>query len=143
MYLLYLDDSGSAKNTNEDYFVLAGIAVYEAQIHFLTQELDKLALEFDPQNPRNVEFHASEIFSGRKHPWSDIKNKEERCNVIKRVNNIFSKAYQTSRAFGCAIHKDSYPNDDPVEMAFEDICSRFDLFLLRKKKQPQLRQIGV
>lgn len=43
MYLLYLDDAGSPANLKEDYFVLAGVAVFEEQISWLTQEMDKLA----------------------------------------------------------------------------------------------------
>lgn len=44
MHLLYLDDAGSAKNPNERYLVLGGVAVYEAQAHWVTRELDKLAV---------------------------------------------------------------------------------------------------
>jgi hypothetical protein len=32
MYLLYLDDAGSAGNATEEYFVLGGVCVYEAQV---------------------------------------------------------------------------------------------------------------
>ena len=32
MHLLYLDDAGSTANTNEEYFVLAGVSVFEAQM---------------------------------------------------------------------------------------------------------------
>ncbi len=43
MYLLYLDDAGSPGNQAEDYFVLGGICVYEAQVEWFGRELDKLA----------------------------------------------------------------------------------------------------
>ncbi|GAG28924.1 unnamed protein product, partial [marine sediment metagenome] len=33
MHLLYLDDSGSTGNPNEEYLVLGGVSVYEAQPH--------------------------------------------------------------------------------------------------------------
>ncbi len=39
MYLLYLDDSGSIANKNEEYIVLAGVSVYEAQVDYLIREL--------------------------------------------------------------------------------------------------------
>jgi predicted RNA-binding protein Jag len=35
--------------------------------------------------------------------------------------------------FACAIHKASYPQQDCVELAFEELSSRFDLFLKRKQ----------
>lgn len=43
MYLLYLDDSGSANNPKEQYLVLGGVYVYERQVGYFTQELDKIA----------------------------------------------------------------------------------------------------
>jgi len=133
MYLLYLDDAGSPANLKEDYFVLAGVAVFEEQISWLTQEMDKLAQRFDAENPGSVEFHASEIFARRTHPWKNM-NREEAQGVIQEVLNIVARSYKTVRVFACAVHKDSYPNDDPVKIAFEDLCSRFDQYLRRLKE---------
>ncbi len=65
MYILYLDDSGSVGNQNEEYFVLGGVAVPEQSIRWLSHELEALAERLEPTNARQVEFHASEIFSGR------------------------------------------------------------------------------
>ena len=42
MYLLYLDDAGSPANAAEDYYVLGGICVFEAQVEWFSRELDKL-----------------------------------------------------------------------------------------------------
>lgn len=53
MYLLYLDDAGSPANPSEDYFVLGGVCVYQAQLDWFGRELDKLAA---PYNPVGVEF---------------------------------------------------------------------------------------
>ncbi len=55
MRLLYLDDAGSAANSNEEYFVLAGVSVFEAQTNWFTQELDRLAQSIDAANPSQVE----------------------------------------------------------------------------------------
>ena len=57
MHLLYLDDAGSVGNVHEQYLVLGG--VFEAQSHWITQELDSLAQSIDAGNPHGVEFHAS------------------------------------------------------------------------------------
>jgi hypothetical protein len=131
MFLLYLDDSGSAGNANEKYLVLGGVCLFESQVGWVTQELHQLALNLSPNDPDSVEFHAADIFSGREQPWSNLRAKEERIGVIKQVLGIFAKSYQSARAFACAVHKDSYLGRDPMEMAFEDLCSRFDLFLKR------------
>jgi len=141
MYLLYLDDSGSAANANEDYLVLGGVAVYEAQANWFTQELDKLAETIDAANPHGVEFHASEIFSRRAGPWKGM-TKAEAQGVILGVLDVLRRSYQSAAAFACAIHKPSYPNRDPVELAFEDLCSRFDMYLQRLRGTGD-RQRGI
>ncbi|MEW6261511.1 MAG: DUF3800 domain-containing protein [Thermodesulfobacteriota bacterium] len=130
MHLLYLDDSGSSPNPTEEYLVLGGLSVYEAQAHWFTQEMDRLAQDIHPANPHEVEFHASEIFSRRNPPWNRMSRNEAQ-GVIKAVLRIVAQSYETARVFACAVHKPSYPRRDPMEIAFEDLCSRFDLFLTR------------
>jgi Protein of unknown function (DUF3800) len=128
VHLLYLDDAGSAKNPNEQYLILGGVAVYEAQAHWITTELDSLAASLHPTNPNSVEFHASEIFSGRSVPWDGLI-REQRKEVIRNVLRVLTRSYDTCKAFACAIHKDSFPGKDPMELAFEDLTSRFDIYL--------------
>lgn len=134
MHLLYLDDSGSPANQTEDFFVLGGVSVFEAQASFITNELDKLAIGIDATNPHQVEFHASEIFSRRTPPWKQM-TKEEAKGVIKAVLKVLVDSYETARAFACAIHKASYVGRDPIELAFEDLCSRFDRYLARLRNE--------
>ena len=130
MHLLYLDDSGAASNANEQYLVLGGISVFEAQIHWITQQLDTLAENIDPGDPHGVEFHASETYARRSRPWKNLTQDEAR-GTIKSVLDVLAKAYDTARAFACVVHKASFPNQDPMEVAFEDLCSRFDRYLHR------------
>ena len=130
MYLLYLDDSGSAKNLQEKNLVLAGVSVFERQVHWVSKDLSDLAASISPADPDAVEFHASEIFSGRKPPW-DAMSKDNRRQVIKSVLGVLTKSHETSRAFACVVHKPSFPGRDPMEIAFEELCNRFDLQLKR------------
>jgi len=130
MHLLYLDDAGSATNPNEDYLVLGGVSVFEAQAHWVTQQLDGLAESIQPGNPYDVEFHASEIFARRTTPWRNM-SKEEAQGVIKAVLRILRDSYDSARVFACAVHKASFSNTDLMELAFEDLCSRFDRYLNR------------
>lgn len=129
MYILYLDDAGSAGNKGEDYLVLGGVCVFERQIHWLTKNLDDLASTLYP-DPGAVEFHASEVFSARRPPWSAM-DKGRRRDVIKEVLRILSRSHESTKAFACAVHKPSFPGRDPMEVAFEELCSRFDLELKR------------
>ncbi len=130
MHLLYLDDSGSADNKNEQYLVLGGVCLYESQIHYVTTELDRIAARFSSDDADGVEFHASVVFSGREEPWKSLK-KEERQSVIKEVLGVLTNSYDTARAFATVVHKPSCQDRHPMEVAFEDICSRFDRFLSR------------
>ncbi|WP_199248620.1 DUF3800 domain-containing protein [[Phormidium] sp. ETS-05] len=139
MYLLYLDDAGSAANSQEEYFVLAGIAVFETQTNWLSQELDRIAENIDPANPRGVEFHASEIFSRRSPPWKNME-REDAQGVIKAVLKVLARSHNNVRAFACAVHKGSYPGSDPVELAFEDLCSRFNIYLGRLRAAGDIQQ---
>jgi hypothetical protein len=131
MYLLYLDDSGSAENKNEQYLVLGGIAAFERQVYFLDDDLHCLAQRFNQNEPDQIEFHASEIFSGRTDPWKSIRDKLARKQVLLDVLSVLARARPGVTAFACAVHKKSYPGEDPMEIAFEQLCKRFDLMLKR------------
>jgi len=141
MHLLYLDDAGSAKNPAEEYLVLGGVAIFEAQAEWLTHELDRLAESIDATDPHGVEFHASEIYARRSPPWKKMSRDEAR-GTIKAVLRILEGAYDSARAFACAVHKKSYPGRDPMELAFEELCGRFDLYLARLRAQGD-RQRGL
>ena len=114
----------------EQYLVLGGVSVFEAQAYWVTQELDKLAESFSPQDPHGVEFHASEIYARRSQPWKGMTQSEAR-GAIKSVLQVLAKSFDSARAFACVVHKASFPNRDPMEIAFEELCNRFDLYLGR------------
>lgn len=141
MHLLYLDDSGSASNPKEDYLVLGGVSLFEAQIDWVTSELDTLAQTVAPADPHSVEFHASDVFSRRREPWKGMSTDEAR-GTIKAVLQVLAAAFDSARAFACVIHKASYPGEDPMELAFEQLCQRFDLYLGRLRANGE-RQRGL
>jgi hypothetical protein len=142
MHLLYLDDSGSAPNAREEYLVLGGVAVHETQALWITRELDRLAASLCPSDPDSVEFHASEIFSGRKPPWDSL-SKLQRKQIIRDVLALLCRSAGSCRAFACAVHKGSYPGVDPLAIAFEDLCSRFDMYLQQIRAEQQTHQCGL
>lgn len=55
MYLLYLDESGSA---DARHFVLAGVSVCETSIYWAADELDRLQPKYLPDLDESVRFHA-------------------------------------------------------------------------------------
>ena len=118
MYLLYLDDSGSAKNSDEEYLVLGGVCVSEHQVNDLTHALDQLATKYNAIDPDCVEFHASAIFTGKIKPWDALKQSEQRREVLKEVLRVLAFASPPACALACVVHKKSYASGDPMEGRF-------------------------
>lgn len=81
MYLLYADESGSTSDPKQQFFVLAGLAVFERQGFWIASELDQIAARFDPGDPASIEFHGSPMWGG-KGPWRRF-TKSERVTAIR------------------------------------------------------------
>jgi hypothetical protein len=131
MYILYMDDAGSVGNPADKHVVLAGVALFERQIHFLQENLDKLAAQIEPNDPLNLEFHASQIIAGRGR-WRKVNDKialrRHLANGLHCINSIQGKW----ALFGIVVEKAAVSPKDALEYAFEQICSRFDQFLERQ-----------
>lgn len=128
MYLLYLDDSGSVQNPADKHLVLAGLAVFERQPHWLSQQLDRIAERVWPDHPSALEFRGSDIVNGRKH-WRGVE-KQARREALQQALSVLGSSSHV-RIFAAGIHKAAIAADDPMEYAFEQICNRFDRFLGR------------
>lgn len=143
MHLLYLDESGSVTDPKEQYFVLAGVAVFERETHWIEQALNTVATRFSPENPHAVELHGSPMRSGRdgwkKHHYPD------RLQAIKDALKlgITERPRKYVRLFGAVIKKASVVGQDPVEHAFEQLTSRFDFFLKRLHHKNNDSQRGI
>lgn len=143
MHLLYLDESGSVADPTQQFFVLAGVSVFERTCHWIEKDLDAIAARFDAANPRAVELHGSPMRGGkgewRKFPVPD------RVQAIKDAlqTGICSRADTNIRLFGAVIRKAAVAGRDPVEIAFEQLCSRFDLFLRRRYSKHNDPQRGI
>jgi hypothetical protein len=105
--------------------------VPEQSIWWLASELEKLAIEVDPNSPKSVEFHAAEIFRGKIKHWEQMVDKRQRVELIKTVLKVLDRAYEDIVLFACAIHKGSFPTEDIVSKAYEDLSGRFNRHLER------------
>lgn len=128
MYLLYLDDSGSTKNADDKHIVLAGLAVNQFQPYWLSRKLSAILDEVFPHGGTDVEFRGSAISSGRT-VWRRI-SREVREDVLRKALHIVANDANI-RLFGAVVHKISVAPHDAMEVAFEQVCSRFDHFLRR------------
>ena len=143
MHLLYVDESGSVTDPSQKYFVLAGVSVFERKTHWVEQKLNEIALRFSPSDPYLIEMHGSPMRSGR-DGWK-VHPLPNRLAAIKDALQVgvvehFPKGV---RLFGAVIRKEVLVGSDPVEHAFEQLTSRFDLFLKRLHHKHQDSQRGL
>ncbi len=133
MYLLYLDESGDPNNTpGDENFVLGGIAVFERQTFWLSQQVDGIEKSRLPDTGKSpIEFHASEIARGASSPWNQL-SPSERNEILNSLCSVISDSDERIALFATVVHRSSLSGTDPVARAFDDITSRFDLFLKRK-----------
>lgn len=130
MHLLYLDESGSASDPKQNYFVLAGVSVFERDAHWVEQDLNAIATIFDESDPHSVELHGSPMRSG-KGIWRR-HSKEDREEAIKKALQVgIAKRSGKVKLFGAVINKSATNGVDPVDLAFEQLTSRFDMYLKR------------
>ena len=129
MYILYLDESGM--HSEARYFVLAGLAVFEREIYWFAQDVDSLQRRYFPTITDPIEFHASALHSPPSHtpePFNQL-TKEQRWELVSDIYGIIRE--RRGILFGIAIERVWCRAEDPYARAFEDLTSRFDLFLKR------------
>jgi len=132
MNLLYADESGSVSNSNQDFFVLAGVSVFENQCFWIDSKLNEIAARFNPDNPISVELHGSPMSAGKNY-WRRFSRKD-RIDAIQDSLKIVADS-SLSIIFACVVRKARIFPQNPVEMAFEQLASRFDYYLKRLHKQ--------
>lgn len=105
MYLLYLDESGNENEPSDRFFVLGGIALFERQTYFLSQALEALQSKHFP-GLQPVEFHASEIRSGRGF-WRSVPELK-RAEILADLSSAILRSPARGRAlYAAAIEKSS------------------------------------
>ena len=129
MYLLYADESGSTIDANQKHFVLAGFCAFERQGYWLSNGLDQIAKRFNPAEPNSVELHGSPMWNGRGQ-WRNF-DKQVRIQAIQDALGFLARSHPSNRIFASVIRKEAVSPRDPVEMAFEQLANRFDLYLMR------------
>jgi Protein of unknown function (DUF3800) len=128
--LLYLDESGTTTDPNQRYFVLGGVAMFERVTHWVEQDLENIAARFDPNEPRAIELHGSPMRGGR-GVWRSFKV-EKRLDAMKDALRVIARRHPKDlRLFGAVVRRQALAGKDPIEHAFEQVTSRFDLYLRR------------
>lgn len=137
MYLLYADESGSINDPSQDYFVLAGISLFERQSYWFSERMDAIAHRFNPADPNAVELHGNPMHGGRKF-WRQFPFAAREA-AIKDCLKIITRSHISNRVFVSVVKKSSLtaaaaagkPVHEPIKHVFEQLSTRFDQYLRR------------
>jgi len=141
MHLLYIDESGHTADSSQKHFILAGISVHEKTTHWLEKDLNSIASRFS-SNYDEIELHGSPMLSGRGF-WRSVP-KLDRINAIKESLELIKKYYgKKVRLFAAVMDKSKIEEGDISSLAFEQIASRFDYFLIRIHNRHEDDQRGI
>lgn len=130
MHLLYVDESGSATDVSQKYFVLAGVSVFERTTHWIEKSLDEIARKIAPESPRELEFHGSPMRSGKGF-WRKFDLATREALIVEALSSGVLRQMKGVRLFACAVEKTALVDKDPVHVCFEQLVRQFDLFLQR------------
>jgi len=143
MHVLYMDDSGSVTNPEDRFFVLGGVSVFERGIYHLIKAVDDCVESFGIGDPHDIELHGSEMYGGGHGVWRSIRTRAQREELIQRALGLIAPHQPSVRLFAIAIEKAAVSPRDPIELAFEEICNRFNLFLQRSDDRNHDNQRGL
>jgi hypothetical protein len=139
VYLLYVDDSGSVKDTSCNHCVLAGFSVYETRPYWIEKAVNEIVRKYLPTYPE-TELHGSPMHSG-KGQWRGIPRETRESLVMDILNLIASD--RSIRLFASVIAKSATSNLDISGDLFTQVASRFDMFLGRIYKTDKEVQRGI
>lgn len=143
MHVLYVDDSGSVSDPTQTYFVLGAVAVYERGLYHLISAADECVAQFGFEDSDDVELHGTDMYGGRNKPWNTMKVRSEREALIHCALGTLTAHQASVRLFAIAVHKAGVSPRDPIEVAFEELCNRFNLFLQRVNNRSNDKQRGL
>jgi hypothetical protein len=142
LYLLYLDESGNPDDAQDKHFVLAGAAVFERVAFFLSRSIDAVQTTHFP-GVQPIAFHATDIRSGNGF-WRNIP-KDKRAAVLADLAKALAETNHPGMfLFAAVVEKTAaLYGENAVKAATEEICRRFDIFLMRQFHQFNDPQRGI
>jgi hypothetical protein len=142
MYILYADDSGTVDDRDEQYFVLGGVAVFERGLYHQIKAADDCVASFKLGDAHEIELHGSAMYNGRDSVWRTVRQRPTREAFISRALDTL-KGQASVRLFAIVINKQAVSPQDPIAVAFEEICNRFNLFIRRSNDRRDENQRGL
>jgi hypothetical protein len=138
MYLLYVDESGDPGPAGSRFLVLGAAALFEGKWLHVERDLRLLIDRYFPSGPQPSEIHLSELRKGKRE--FRLLTSMQRNSLIDDFCQLALNLLSTELVmFAVIADKPHWFTNNPgktgddlyVEM-FEDLSSRFDLFLRRR-----------
>jgi Protein of unknown function (DUF3800) len=141
VFLLYVDESGSALDPNSQFFVLAGVAIFERSTHWLDKHLTNIAARFAPLQPESIELHASPMRTGR-DGWGSF-SPADRAQACADILHVLKDKHSRVKVFVSVIEKKLLPSQDILPHAFEKLAAAFDNYLIARHQHYKDAQRGI
>ena len=135
MHILYVDEAGTQREAR--HFVVAGLSLFERQTYHLAEDIFKIQAAYFPEATEPLELHASKLRAPNEHAEPPF-NSVDRTQRFRLLDDVCETIIQAQpRLFGIAIEKGHLASsgDDPYELGFEQIVSRFDRMLGRVNRE--------
>lgn len=138
MYLLYVDESGDPGPHGSPYLILGAVALFEGKWLPLERDLRLLIDRYFPASPKPTEIHLADLRKGKKQFRSLTVGQRNSLlndfcalalNLLETEIVLFSVIADKAHWFANNLGK---TGDDLYVDMFEDLSSRFDLFLRRR-----------
>jgi hypothetical protein len=143
VHILYIDDSGTVDDPNEQFFVLGGVSVFERGLYHQIKAVDDCIANFGlGGDHHDIELHGSSMYHGRDGVWRSVRDRPSREKMI-HASLATLKGHASLRLFAMIIDKQAASPGDPIAMAFEEMCNRFNLFLMRMNDRKDDNQRGL
>jgi hypothetical protein len=141
MYILYVDDSGTVADPTERYFVLGAVSVFERGLYHQIKAADDCVAAFALGDPHEIELHGSAMYNGRDGVWHSVKRSQREVMIQSALGTL--RGHKSVSLFAIIIDKAAVSPKDPVAMAFEEMCNRFNLFIARQNDRRGVDQRGL
>jgi hypothetical protein len=126
-----------------DILCSEGSPFFERGIYHQIVAADRCVAAFGLGDPADIELHGSPMYNGRDGVWRTVRDRPVREKMIMNALSSFGAAASV-RLFAVVIDKQEVSPRDPIELAFEELCNRFNLFLQRiNNKTPKDSQRGL
>lgn len=143
MYLLYVDESGDPGPQGSRFLLLGAAALFEGKWRFVEQEIRSLINRYFPALPRPAEIHFAPLRKGRDEYRAlsreqRVNLRSDFCSIVRglRPNELVLFTVVADKTWWFQ-QNPGKTGDDLYAELFENLSSRFDLFLKRRHAKGQ------